>query len=222
MWPFRKRTPVHQPNAPAEPDLPVSFGYKCAWYAVASTDTDAVVNAIQLREEHRCSWTQGIEQAYDESVFVSPPVKGWVFIVGCCLFLPTEEPEPHVEPRLIQLSRTFGTALYFATYRVAGLTVWAKAVNGSLIRAHGSQDATFWNHGPLTVEEQRLGFPLFDPTSPAADSDGYCNREDFTYPNEDHVMDIAREWSVCPNDLYRLRRKLGPSLGILGSKAEFL
>ena len=225
MWPFPKRSQVSPPVPPAAPDLPVSFGYKCAWYALASSDTNSIVSAVQLREARPSSWAHGIEQAYERSVFVSPPVKGWTFVVGFSLAPSSNDAKQKVRPRLESLSRSFGTALFFASHRVVELHLWAKAVTGSLARAYGyvgESGETFWNEGDMTAEERKLGFAFFDPGSAKAEEDGYWDREDLSFPDEQNVMDIAREWSVCPDDLEQLAQELGPSLGVLGSRSDAL
>lgn len=56
---------------------PVSFGYKIAWLAFRSDDTDRVVDALDLTDRRQTDWQSGINSAYSsDAVYVSPPVKG--------------------------------------------------------------------------------------------------------------------------------------------------
>ena len=72
------------------PDRPASFGYKMAWLAIRSRNTDAVLDALNLTSAVRCNWKSGIGTVYDhhlgnDHIFVSPPVNGWTFVVGLAL-----------------------------------------------------------------------------------------------------------------------------------------
>jgi len=73
----------------------------------------------------------------------------------------------------------------------------------------------------VTPEERKLGFAFFDERSPEANDDSYWEREDLTFPNEMNVMDIAREWSICPCDLDEFQAE-EHLLGVLGSHSELL
>src|SRR5690348_11756406 len=69
------------------PDKPRSFGYKVSWFAVKASDADSVLDAIEFEEARPASWASGLAAAYasqrsDPWVFTSPPVSGWVFVVG--------------------------------------------------------------------------------------------------------------------------------------------
>lgn len=224
MWPFSKRQPP-TPKIEATPDLPVGFGDKCTWYALPTIDTSAVADAIKLNDAQPCGWSQGIHAAYDQSVFITPPVEGWTFVVGFSLAPSTDDISPILQSRLETLSQIFGTALCFSTHRVVEFHLWAKAVKGSLIRAYGyvgESGETFWDEGEMTPEEQQLGFAFFDPKSPEAEDDDYWERTDLSYPDEDSVMFIADAWSISPIQLEQYAGDLAPSLGLLGRKSKLL
>src|SRR5690348_17294193 len=72
-------------------DSPVAFGYKIGWFAIHSTDRDAVVRSLQLSDPTEVTWKAGIQAVYKDAyklvgrhsaVFVSPPVIDWTFVVG--------------------------------------------------------------------------------------------------------------------------------------------
>ena len=83
------------------PDKPQSFGYKVSWFAVKTADPASVLAALQCGEGTPANWASGLRAAgalaragSDAWVFVSPPVSGWVLIVGFWLPHPaTVEPE---------------------------------------------------------------------------------------------------------------------------------
>lgn len=219
LAPFQSETPLVESNMKvnSNADRPVSFGYKVAWYAVRSTDARAVAKAIGLRRERSASWAEGIEGAYESKAFVTPPVKGWVFVVGFKLAERISEPKPWTQ--LVALSSTFGEAQVFCSHRVVELHAWAKAVNGQLVRAYGylgESGETLFDEGEQTAEERDLGFRFFDERSPeTAKGDTYWSRSDLSYPDEDSVMAIARRWSLAPVDLDESSAE--PMLGLLGS-----
>jgi hypothetical protein len=202
------------------PDDPVPFGFKTAWWAVATVDTDAVVAAFALQDAEPCSWTTGVQRAYRDSVFVTPPIAGWTLVVGAERPIDQDARQRFLAP-LLELSSRFVTALLFATHRVVEYHLWAKAVSGRLVRAFacvGESGVTFWNEGSLTPEEQALGFAAFAGNRADCGSDKHVKER---YPDETDVMDIAAAWSVSPDGLDKL--KIEPKLlGVLGSDSHLL
>jgi hypothetical protein len=187
------------------PKKPVSFGYKCAWCAISSTDVDKVVKAISLVKPRQCSWQKGVEKAYDGFVFVSPRVRDWIFVVSWSLMPPYQDTaKAEISPKIMMLSRTFGTTLFFTTYRVPEYHIYAKAVDGKLIRGYGyigERGETFWNEGRQTKEERELGFKFFNESCPAAKQPAYWERKDLSFLNEKKIMLLAGKWSVDPSCL---------------------
>src|SRR5262249_6648795 len=102
-----------------KPDTPVSFGYKSAWYALRTVDIELVVAALGIKQIVESTWSEGIEAAYSDKVFVTPPLGDWILAAGLCLFYKGETPAASVQPMLTRLSKEFGEAQYFCTYRVA-------------------------------------------------------------------------------------------------------
>jgi hypothetical protein len=179
------------------PDMPLPFGYKCAWYAVRADDPISVASELKLRGQKASTWHNGVEQAYDASIFVSPSVKGWVFAVGRSLF-PGDSISKAISSPLLMLSREFGMACFFATHRVVETHIWAKAVNGQIVRAFGysgESDEILWKEGEPTEEEEALVEPFL---------------------NEETVMEISRRWSISPADLPFPDSE--PGLGIVGKQ----
>jgi len=184
----------------ADPDSPVPFGYKCAWYAVSSEDTIDVVKEAGLKKFKKSTWAFGIEKAYEDKIFISPPVQGWTFIVGFTLAPKSEgSPEEEISPLLTKLSSLYGTACFFATHRVVEYHTWAKAENGDVTRAFayiGEIGEIVWDIGAATDAEIDI-------------------RTGFT---EDAVMQVADGWSVSPVSLHSGMAQ--PSLGYLGDSLK--
>src|SRR5690242_770798 len=58
-----------------------------SWLAVKSPNLQAVQSALGLHNAKPCSWIEGL--AGDERLFIAPPVKGWIIVLGSGL------PEPN-------------------------------------------------------------------------------------------------------------------------------
>ncbi|QDU78144.1 hypothetical protein Pan97_52260 [Bremerella volcania] len=229
MWPFRRKSSRPAPTPPAvvelppqEPDDPFGFGYKNTWWAVPSVDMQAVVTAFGLQNSQPANWRSGIANAYDRSVFVTPAVDGWTLVTGFELPPSNNDVRREVAQPLEELSQTFGEAQVFSTHRIVDYHVWAKAVQGKLIRGYGylgESGETLWNAGDLTPEEQSLGIAFVDERSLKDEEESYWERDDIQTASEDDVMNVARAWSVAPCDFknYKPRER---KLGILGSHSE--
>src|SRR5262249_43907132 len=147
----------------ADPDLPVPFGPKTAWFALETRNTNAVANALGMQGVQAATWAEGIGAAYQSSVFVTPPLADWTLVVGTALF-PPDRADLFVKPLVERLSRQFGDAQYFCTHRDVELHVWARARKGRLVRGYGwlgQKSLTLWEEGAPTREEQDIGFDLF-------------------------------------------------------------
>jgi hypothetical protein len=197
-------------------DLPVPFGPKMAWLALDTTDTEAVAAALGLRGARAATWAEGIDAAYQTSVFVTPPLADWTLAVGTALF-PPDRAEAFVKPLLERLSRQFGDAQYFCTHRDVELHLWARGRQGQLVRGYGwlgEKGLTLWDEGGPTKEERDLGFRFFDGRSPAFVQ---AQDQNVTLPNEAGVMQLASLWSIDPTTLDEQFKE--PVMGLLGSVA---
>jgi hypothetical protein len=199
-----------------------SFGYKNAWIAVRSTDSNAVATALQLRNARASDWEEGIAAAYKypigNSVFVTPPIDGWILCVGYPLFAAVDARPPSFGEEAGKLASLLGCEVqYFSTHRVVSAHAWARARPSGLERAYsyvGESGEKTLDLGVPSPEERALAFAFFDPTSPEAQQDSYWDREDLKYPDEEHVMALAGAWSIDPSALEG--RNLETVAGLLG------
>ncbi len=206
----RHTTEAATSGAPTPPpDLPRPFGPRTVWIAVHGATTAAVARALDLKNVAPSGWQAGVKGSYAGSVFVTPPIDGWV--LAASVRFPDAGDAKHEDRAtslLERLSDTFGEVQYFGTYDEIGWVAWARFRNGTAVRklaVLGAQDALLWNVGEPSTAEQALGLTLKGPASgkdaPALD---------------DHaVFTLARAWSVDPSALES--RHLGPSLGIVGT-----
>jgi hypothetical protein len=198
---------------------PQPFGYKTAWFAVRSDDMNAVAKAIELQQPEQVNWQYGIWHAHeynDYQTFVTPPVQGWVLAVGMPIVWDIDS---HADERLVGLSKQFGEAQLFGSVRTSDAYLWARAVDGKLVRffyyADGEQRREI---GDIADAEKEVGVKFFDASSPESRQPGYWQRKDLTFPDERYVLKIAAKWSIDPSKLYEMG--LVGSLGLLGNPSS--
>lgn len=192
---------------PATPDKPVPFGYQMSWLAIRTRDTTAVIDALGLDAGQPSNWNSGIGTVYDASlgqkhVFVSPPVDGWTCVVG--LPLPQPMGRSFVDkaiPLLVDLGGRFAEVQLFIAFPPVDLFAWARLIDGRLVRAFAVGDeGIIWNKGKTTKEERALGLKLFELRG-VRDRRGDAGGPLILHPTEDHVLQVARKWSLDPTKL---------------------
>src|SRR5262245_51787068 len=118
---------MRKPRKPV-PGTPVPFGYKIGWFVVSSNDPHGVIRAFGLREPVPCDWAEGVTAAYEDKVFVTPPVGGWVLVPARhWLKQLGRDTDRVVAPALKAMSKDLGPVQFFATYRVDDYHLWAQA-----------------------------------------------------------------------------------------------
>lgn len=185
-------------------DRPLPFGYKMAWLAIRTTDTAGVVDALGLRQVRASNWRSGLGAAYDAQagdafLFVSPPVRGWTFVIG--LALPHPLGRSFVDkatPLLLTLGGRFSEVQYYFSYPPIDFFAWARITDGKLVRAFAIGDeGIVWNKGKPTRAETALGLRLFELRGVEARR-GDAGGALLLHPTEDHVMRVAAGWSQDP------------------------
>lgn len=174
----------------SNPDLPVEFGYKCQWFTVKTNDTQAVLDAMKLKNIQIANWRTGIEGAYEGYYFISPPINGWTLVINSIMpdLCGIESSNPLAV--ISDLSLSFGEAYYFGTNRVVEYHAWAKSTNGKLIRAYGylgETGETIINEGEISNEELENNLIFTD-----------IDVEEPNVVNEEDVIFIAKNWTVYP------------------------
>jgi len=166
------------PPPSLRPDLPLPFGSKVNWFVIKTVDVQSVAEALGLTGLRPSNWSYGIDAAYQSSperpitVFISPPLEGWTFVVGEGLPYPADGDRnggnlpfgKRFRTLFDELNRRFEEVQFFGSYRVVDFTAWAWARNGKTIRVFsyvGSDGEVLANEGAQTPEEKSLG--LIDP-----------------------------------------------------------
>jgi hypothetical protein len=157
------------------PDKPTGFGFKVLWFAVKATDPASVLDALEFGERTPANWASGLATVYgDQWVFASPPVSGWILVVGLSLPYPTNETHHDIGKRFdvlfSRLMQRFDDVQFFGSHRVSDFVTWARAVNGKPMRTFawsGSNGEVLANFGEQTPEEAKLGFINLTGLSPS-------------------------------------------------------
>ncbi len=200
-----------------EQDKPIDFGYKIVWIAVKTDNKSELSKILGLKNSKPSNWKSGIENAYENSVFITPQIGEWTLAVGMGLPLgDSQESIEKLEKMLNKLSSEFGEAQFFGTHRVVEYHNWMKSVNGKIERIYSYVGESMENikvYGNPTEPEK--GLNLFNSLSEEAKSDEYFDREDLDFADEELVMKIAENWSINPTILSE-RTDIKNELGILG------
>jgi hypothetical protein len=187
------------------PTPPEPFGYKQGWLAVRAEDSSTVAAALPFRLIRRAGWKEGVvaaDKPLAGEIFVTPPVNGWVLVVGVwASSWNGQEDEAELERQVAALSVRFGEAQFFGTQRVVEYHQWILAKEGQIQRCFGyvgDKDESICNRGPLTGAEKEFDFAEINKS---------------WFPDEQDVMKVAADWSLDPT---QLSANSGPSgMGVL-------
>lgn len=204
------------------PDPPAAFGYRMAWLAIKTTDCARVADVLHLSVEQTANWSTGIGTVYDERlgqahIYMTPPVNGWIFVVGLAL------PQPlgggfldKCTPMLLDLAGAFPEAQYYLSCPSMDFYAWSRVAGGKLVRAFAIGDeGVIWNKGKASKEEKALGLRLTEVKG-VRSRKGDVGAPMPVYPTEAHVMHLAGCWSLDPTTLTATKAAVGKP----GSESE--
>src|SRR5215469_5267825 len=162
------------------------------WLAVRSRNVHAVQMALGLNNVQPCTWSEGL--AGEERLFVAPPVKGWVLIIGSNLPDPADDVDLCFR-FLISLSHKLGHVQFFKANRVLGHHAWVRIEAGRVVRGYAWAGKALWNQGKPAREEGELGLRCFQYfETPTQTFDEF----DVAASNVEKVSLLAGRWSLDP------------------------
>ena len=208
----------------SEPDLPVSFGPDMAWLAIKTEDTKRVAEILRLSDVKMANWSSGVGTTYDGElnkefsfIYVTPPVAGWTLVVGTGLpqlygkaFL------DRATPLWKELSQTFSDVHAFCSFPDFDFFSWACFRNGVAKRVYAVNDnGIVCNIGRVSKAERVFGINRFELRG-VRGRKGDTGGKILLYPTENHVMQIARSWSLDPTRLEQMGETMAPTFGLIG------
>lgn len=179
------------------------------WCAIRCNSVSAVQAALGLHNAKPCSWGEGVAHLAEHSLLISPPIRGWVVVVGNALPDPAEDAD-NCFHFLRRVSRTLGHVQFFSVHAALSHHAWVRLEDGCVLRAYAWAGQTLWNQGDLTRSEIELGLKCFAyGESPIADA---ISPGELLQANVDRISLLAARWSVDPASLNESTAACGPSV----------
>ncbi|HWF18382.1 MAG TPA: hypothetical protein VG754_03910 [Verrucomicrobiae bacterium] len=185
------------------------------WLAIKNRNLLAVQSALAVHNAKPCSCLEGLSGDGEQKLFISPPISGWILVIGSALPDPCEDVDACFR-FLLEVSRKLGHVQFFFANAMLNYHAWAQADGGHINRGYAWAGRTLWTQGAMTSAESDLGMRCFDYSDPAdvptfSAPDASCN-------NSDKVHLLAARWSVDPEDLDE--RLIEHEWGIVGEPSR--
>ncbi len=190
----RKRNLIRLPEAPADFG-PFVFERPSRWLAVKCSNLQKVQAALRLHNPTPCPLSEGFTRLTDRKLFISPPVKGWILVLGNSLPDPTDDIDK-LYHFLMRVADQVGSVQYFCANRVVGHHTWVRIENNRVYRAYSWAGETLWNQGDRTAAERELELKCYnygDAPLPFP-----FTARDSHLANTDKITQLAARWSVDP------------------------
>jgi hypothetical protein len=195
------------------------FSLPSRWLAIKSGNPYVIQAALGLHRPTPCSWEEGLSVTNEKKLFISPPIDGWVLVMGSHLPDPAEDVDQCFQ-FLIELSRKLGHVQYFSTNRVVNHHAWVQVHQGIVHRAYAWIGRTVWNQGRKTAAESALALKCFEYGE--VPEPVRFSQTDPLQQNTERVCMLAARWSVDPAavDSRRLKESRGLTGEISRSRAH--
>jgi hypothetical protein len=181
------------------------------WLAIKSANPHLVQAALGLNNPTPCSWEEGLSIVHEHKLFISPPVGGWILVMGSNLPEVGEDVDKCFR-FILDLSRKLGQVQFFSINRAVNHHAWAHADQGTVLRAYAWAGRTLWNQGKLTRAEIDLGLKCYH-YGEGEDRIDFGN-VDPAAVNTERVSLLASRWSLDPTSIDA--RLLKENQGIAG------
>jgi len=172
------------------------FEQPSRWLVVKAGDPAMVQSVLNLHHPTPCSWEEGLIEAREDKLFISPSISGWVLVMGSGLPGPFEDVDVCFR-FLCDLSRKLGQVQFFSASRVVTQHAWVLMDSGRVYRAYAWAGETLWNQGPVTAAEKELRLRCFEYGS----EQNYFAVKDELAANSERVGQLAARWSLDPATL---------------------
>lgn len=169
-----------------------------SWLAIRQRDSKAVQSALTLHNLKPCPCREGLTVGNEQKLFVSPPIQGWILVVGPALPDPGEDVDVFFR-FLLELSRKLGHVQYFKSDLVLNHHAWAKMDSGRVIRGYAWAGQTLWNQGERTPEEAILRLKDYAYAEGAEPASFWGSSP--IAANAEKVHSLAAKWSIDPESI---------------------
>jgi len=212
-WWFARPIPVADRLAlDATPDTPISFGDHMSWFAVRARTPQDIADVLGVGHGEPANWRTGLACVHDQAhadryVFISPPLHGWVFVVGPAIPMPppTNAFQDRFSDVLSGLGREFQDVQYFATFSHIDYLAWVRYRNGHCVRAFAASEAgQIVNSGEMDRFEKKLSLKHFDVRG-LDGRYGDVGGQLLMVPKPAQVFSLAENWSLDPRRIDKLK-----------------
>jgi hypothetical protein len=180
---------------PFEQMMPTNLNLPEQWMAIRTGNVAAVQETLGLSNARRCTWQDGFQIAGVERLFISPPVNGWILVVGPALPAPEEDVD-FCFHFLSHISKRLGHVQYFSLKRALGHHCWVRAHTGRIERAYAWFGETLWNQGAYTAEEKLLEMECHPYGRVVEELDQQSMSR--LNENTENIGRLAARWSLNP------------------------
>lgn len=187
------------------------------WVAIKGRNLAAVRESLGLENATPRSWMEGLAEAADgNSLFVSPPIRGWILVFGPHLPRPSDDIDQCFR-FLSRLSKGMGEVQYFCGNSVTYEHAWARLVDGKVVRAYAWFRQTLWNQGSLSEAERKTAVKIYDYAE--SPSPLLLGMQDRFRMNTERLFSLAGRWSVDPSRIDQ-SDLMSAGLGISGHPSD--
>lgn len=188
----------HTQHSTVENLIPNNLNSPEQWLAIRSGNVAAIQETLGLSNPQRCTWKDGFAISGVERLFISPPVNGWILVVGPALPAPEEDVD-FCFHFISHISKRLGHVQFFSVNSALNHHCWVRAHTGRIERAYAWCGETQWNQGPVTPEESVIGMECHQYGISIEDLDP----KQITQLNNNtvNIPQLAARWSINPDAL---------------------
>ena len=188
----------HTQHSTVEKLIPNNLNSPEQWLAIRSGNVAAIQETLGLSNPQRCTWKDGFAISGVEKLFISPPVNGWILVVGPALPAPEEDVD-FCFHFISHISKRLGHVQFFSVNGALNHHCWVRAHTGRIERAYAWCGETQWNQGPVTPEESVIGMECHKYGISIEDLDPKQITQ--LSNNTVNIPQLAARWSINPDAL---------------------
>lgn len=183
------------------PSAPIAFGRKATWLAIKTEDAESVAAQFAKpgKKQFKTNVESGIQGAFTQYLFVTPPIQNWVLVMGHGLDLQNQQQFD----KFLEMSRLYGEVQFFGSFRGVNYSAWARFVNGVVVRAYCvAEGEEYFDLGEMTDLENTFVEEEVDRSIEAEERAWVIGEGKLiSISSEENVSRMAAYWSIDPQTL---------------------